>query len=146
MNASSQDLTPEAMLARLERSVTSSGYSSWLAARPLKCWQGEAELEIPVRPEMTQHHGYVHGSILGAAADNACAWAAASVAGDVVTSEYKIHLLAPAKGQKVLARGKVVRAGRRQVVTQAEVFALDGEQETLVAIATATIATVSKAA
>src|SRR3546814_14325157 len=81
---------------------------------------------------MTQHHGFAHGAIVGYMADTVCAWAAASMVGDVVTSEYKLNLLSPAVGERLTAVGSVVKAGSRQVVTRADVFAVkDGERKTV---------------
>lgn len=136
--------TAEAMLALLERSVLTSGFSTLLGARPTRCWQGEAELVIDLRPELTQHHGYAHGAVVGAAADNACAWAAASIAGDVVTASYTLHLLAPAKGERLRARGEVVKAGKRQLAVRADVFAESGGEARLVATALASVARVER--
>lgn len=94
------------MLALLRKSIAGSGFSTLLAAQPLRCWDGTAELVIPLSAQLTQHHGYAHGAVVGAAADNACAWAAASVAGDVLTSSYSVHLLALARGERLRAVGK----------------------------------------
>lgn len=95
-----------AALAAFAAARVTSGFSTLLAAQPTKWWAGEAELVIPLRAELLQHHGYAHGAVVGAAADNACAWAAASLAGDVVTSSYTLQLLAPAKGARLRAKGK----------------------------------------
>lgn len=76
--------------------VDRSPFTHWLAATVTLCERGLAKLEVPIDTRVTQHHGFVHGGVVGAIADNACAWAAASVAGDVVTVEYKVNLLAPA--------------------------------------------------
>ncbi len=89
---------------------------------------------------MTQHHGFAHGAIVGLMADNACAWAAASVAGDVVTGGYTIDFLHPAQGERLRAQGQVIKPGKRQVVTRADVFAeRDGIDPVHVAAAQATI-------
>ncbi len=123
-----------------EVAVAGSGFSSWLGVDPVRCWEGEAELTLEVRAELTQHHGFVHGAIVGLMADNACAWAAASVAGDVVTGSYLINFLAPARGTKLRAQGIVVKAGKRQVIVRADVWSEDKSGErTLVAVAQATI-------
>jgi uncharacterized protein (TIGR00369 family) len=98
------------------------------------------ELSFPIRPETTQHHGFAHGGLIGVAADNACAWAAATVAGDVVTGSYSIQFLAPARGERLRARGEVIRAGKRQVSVEARVYAESaGEAPKLVAVALAQI-------
>lgn len=117
-----------------------SGFSTWLDVEPVRVWEGESELTLTLRPEMTQHHGFAHGAIVGLMADNACAWAGASVAGDVVTGGYTIDFLRPAKGDRLRARGTVVKAGKRQVVVRADVWAeSDGEAPVHVAVAQATI-------
>ncbi|HEX8902801.1 PaaI family thioesterase [Vitreimonas sp.] len=134
--------TPEAMLARLKQSVQKSGFTTLLAAQPIRCWQGESEILLELRPELTQHHGFAHGGVIGALADNACAWAAASVAGDVVTSSYTLHFLGPAVGDRLRAKGRVIRTGQRQVTVQADVFVETADETKLVATALATIARV----
>lgn len=133
--------TPAAAVAYMrEVAVKRSGFTNWLGVEPVKVWEGEAELSLDLRPEHTQHHGFAHGAIVGLMADNACAWAAASVAGDVVTGGYTINLLAPATGNALRAKGKVVRAGKRQVIVQAEVWSEGGEADAkLVAVAQATV-------
>jgi uncharacterized protein (TIGR00369 family) len=133
--------TPEAAIAYMrEVAVARSGFSNWLGVEPVKVWEGEAELTLAIRPEHTQHHGFAHGAIVGLMADNACAWAAASVVGDVVTGGYTINFLAPATGNVLRAKGKVVRAGKRQVIVQAEVWSegRDGAAK-LVAVAQGTV-------
>lgn len=117
-----------------------SGFSSFLALKPVRCWEGEAEILMDVRPEMTQHHGFAHGAIVGLMADNGCAWAASSAVGDVVTGSYTINFLAPAKGERLRSRGSVIKAGKRQVVVRADVWSeINDAVPVLVAIAQATI-------
>lgn len=135
--------SPEASIAYMKQvAVARSGFSAWLDVEPVRVWQGESESELilNLRPEMTQHHGYAHGAIVGLMADNACAWAGASVAGDVVTGGYTIDFLRPAKGERLRAKGHVVKAGKRQVVVRADVWAeTEGEAPIHVAAAQATI-------
>lgn len=133
--------SPEASIDYMKRvAVAKSGFSSWLQVEPLVVWQGRSELALELRPEMTQHHGFAHGGIVGLMADNACAWAGASVLGDVVTGGYTINFLRPAKGERLRAKGTVIKSGKRQAVVRADVFAeSDGEEPVLVAAAQATI-------
>ena len=138
------DVGPDQTLARLKASVMTSGYSTVLAIEPLKCWSGESELVVELRPELMQHHGFAHGAVVGAASDNACAWAAASVAGDVVTSSYTLHLVAPAKGERLRALGHVLKNGRRLLTVRADVYAETGGESRLVATALASIAKVER--
>jgi acyl-coenzyme A thioesterase PaaI-like protein len=116
MSATSRFDSPEASIAYMKAvAVARSGFSSWLDLEPIKVWEGESELLLVMRPEMTQHHGYAHGAIVGLMADNACAWAGASVVGDVVTGGYARRAplsrrasvrwwCAPMSGRKVTAR------------------------------------------
>ncbi len=130
----------EALAYMKTRAVDGSGFTRFAGIEPIKVWEGEAELTLALRPDLTQHHGYAHGAIIGLMADNACAWAAASVMGDVVTGSYTIHFLAPAKGERLRARGQVVKPGKRQTVVRADVWAeSEGAAPILVAIAQATI-------
>lgn len=120
--------------------VEGSGFTAFLGVEPLRCFDGESELVLTLRPDMTQHHGFAHGAIVGLMADNACAWAASSVIGDVVTGSYTINFLAPAKGERLRAAGTVIRAGRRQAIVRADIWAeSDDTDPKLCAIAQATI-------
>lgn len=126
-------------LADMQTYLDQSRYLKLIGARVTKCGDGAAELRLPFKEDLTQHHGFIHGSLFGFLADAACAWAAGSVAGDVRTSEYKINLLAPGAGDEFIGRGRVVKVTRRTVVAQGEVFAVTGGEEKLIAIATATL-------
>lgn len=132
--------SPEASIAYMKRvAVAKSGFSSWLDVEPITVWRGESELLLELRPEMTQHHGFAHGAIVGLMADNACAWAGASVAGDVVTGGYTINFLRPAKGDRLRAMGIVIKPGKRQVIVKADVWSEAGDEQIHVATAQATI-------
>ena len=89
---------------------------------------GESEIALPYRADLTQQKGYVHGGIIGMIADSAAGYAAYSLmpaSASLVTVEYKMNILAPARGALV-ARGKVIKAGRTLTVARAEVYAEDG--------------------
>jgi len=134
--------TNEAQVLEYMRKVAigRSGFSTLLGLEPVRCWDGHAEIVMDVTPDLTQHHGFAHGAVVGMMADNACAWAASSAVGDVVTGSYTINLLAPARGKRLRSKGEVVKAGRRQVVVTAEVYSEDDDcAPVLVAIAQATI-------
>ena len=107
---------------------------------------GRTEIHVPHWEGIEQQHGFVHGGVVGMIADSAAGYAAmTTVAADasVLTVEYKMNLVAPADGDKLIARGKVVRPGRTLIVTQAEVFAVKGDKETLCALMQQTIMTVA---
>lgn len=133
--------SPEELLARFRlKTVDQSPFSRFLGVELLSCWAGECEFTIPVRPEITQHRGTVHGGIIGVLADNACCWAAASVVGELVTANYTLHLVAPARGTLLRAKGKVVSAGRNIATARAEIFSEDADGTTLVGTALAALA------
>ena len=97
---------------------------------------GEVEIEMPYRADFTQQHGFVHGGIVTAIVDSACGYAALSLSAPetaVLTVEYKVNFLAPAKGDRLLARGEVVRPGSTVTVCKGDVFAYEGGDEKLVA-------------
>lgn len=135
---------PKIQLSRemMEQAIALSPYTNWVGTRLLDFEPGHVKIAIAMRKEMTQHHGFAHGAIVGYMADTVCSWAAASVVGDVVTSEYKLNLLAPAIGEELTAVGEVIKAGGRQVVTRADVYAVKDGTEKIVATALATIARV----
>ena len=90
---------------------------------------GHVEIALPFREDLTQQKGFVHGGIVGMIADSACGYSAFSLMPadcSLVTVEYKINILAPARGALV-ARGEVVKAGRSLTVARAEVYAEDGK-------------------
>jgi len=103
---------------------------------------GRAELRLPVRHELKQQHGFVHGGAVSYLADNALTYAGGSaVPGHgVVTSEFKINYLRPAIGDVLVARASVLYAGKTQIVCRCDVFAVNGTEEKLCATAQGTIA------
>jgi len=124
----------------LEQIIEVTPYAKSVGAKLIDYKEGEVSLEVPLKKELTQHHGFAHGAVVSFVADSANAWAAASVAGDVVTSEYKLNLLAPGVGDKLIGRGYVLKSSARQVVTRADVFAVKDGQEKFIATSLATIA------
>lgn len=103
---------------------------------------GRVEIHVPHWEGVEQQHGFVHGGVVGMIADSAAGYAAMTMvpAGDsVLTVEYKMNLVAPADGEKLIARGQVVRPGRTLIVTKAEVFALKQGKEILCALMQQTI-------
>ena len=103
---------------------------------------GTTEIHLPHWSGVEQQHGFVHGGVVGMIADSAAGYAAMTVvpaSASVLTVEYKMNLVAPADGEQLIARGKVVRPGRTLIVTQAEVFAVKDGRETLCALMQQTI-------
>ena len=105
-----------------------------LGAEVVAAGEGSCTIEIPFGEKLTQQERYFHGAVVGAVGDNAGGYAALTLAPpdrEVLTVEYKVNFTAPARGEKLVARGEVVTAGRRLFVCKAEVSVLrDGEELT----------------
>ena len=103
---------------------------------------GSVEIELIPAVGLTQQHGYVHAGAVTSIVDTACGLAAYSLmppGSGVLSVEFKVNLLAPAAGDRLVARGRVVRAGRTLTVTQGDVVALTAGEEGLVATMVATM-------
>jgi uncharacterized protein (TIGR00369 family) len=101
---------------------------------------GSAELKVPIRDDLKQQHGFLHGGIISYAADNALTYAGGSALGpNVLTSEFKINYMRPAIGDFIVARATVIHAGKNQAVCRCDVFAVKGKAENLCATAQGTI-------
>jgi uncharacterized protein (TIGR00369 family) len=97
---------------------------------------GRVTIELPVRDELTQQHKFVHGGVVGMIADSAGGYAAFTLMpadASVLTVEYKINMLSPATGDRLVARGAVLKPGRTVSVVRADVFGITDGQEKLVA-------------
>ncbi|MGE0734648.1 MAG: PaaI family thioesterase [Alphaproteobacteria bacterium] len=105
---------------------------------------GRAEIVVPVRDELKQQNGFVHGGVVAYLADNTLTYAGGSVLGTaVVTSEFKINYAKPAIGERLIARATVVHGGKRQAVCRCDIFVVAGGTESLCAAAQGTIVTLS---
>ena len=116
-----------------------------IGARLTSIAAGAVEIRLPYRAELTQQHGFLHAGAVASALDSACGYAAFSLMPErsgVLTIEYKINLLAPARGDELIARGRVIRAGRTITVCQAEGSMLLDGTETPIATMTATVMTI----
>ena len=133
------------MLGPGRRILASQPFSVLVGAELLRLGDGQAELRIPVRTELKQQHGFIHGGVVSYAADNALTFAGGIALGtDVVTSEFKINYLRPARGDSLVARAEVVHCGRTQAVCRCDIFSSEGGAERLCAIAQGTIARLLK--
>lgn len=116
-----------------------------IGARLARVAAGEIEIRVPFRSDLTQQHGFLHAGVVAAALDSACGYAAFTLMPEgvgVLSVEFKTNLLAPARGEELIARGRVVRAGRTITVCQAEAAMLADGAETAVATMLATIMTI----
>lgn len=108
----------------------------------VKVEPGEIHIELPFSEKLTQQHGYIHAGILTTIVDSACgyaAWTLMDPEAEVLTVEYKVNFILPAKGKDFLAVGRVVKPGRTLTVCTGEVLVKDGSEYKTVAIMQATM-------
>jgi uncharacterized protein (TIGR00369 family) len=113
---------------RVRASFARQRFMHTLGARLVTVAPGLCEIELDYRPDLTQQHGYLHAAVGTAIADSAGGYAAYSLmpaASSVLAVEFKINLIEPARGERFVGRGRVVRAGRRLCTCELEVEAHD---------------------
>jgi len=127
---------------RVRESFARQGLMKHLGAELVALEPGGAEIRVPFRSALTQQHDYFHAGVTGAIADSACGYAAYTLMpadASVLTVEYKINLLAPADGEELIARARVVRSGKTLKICTADVFVRKGGAETHCATVLGTI-------
>jgi uncharacterized protein (TIGR00369 family) len=103
-----------------------------------------AEISLPLIDNLKQQHGYAHGGVISYLADNSITFAGGLALGsDALTSEYKINFLAAATGTMLIARAQTDSSGARQAVCRSQIYATDGNQERLCALAQGTVISVA---
>ena len=113
-----------------------------IGAELVKVLPGEVEIVIPFRKDLTQQDGFLHAGIVTTVVDSACGYAAFSLMpanSSVLSVEFKVNLMSPAKGEMFIARGKVVKPGRTITFCSGEVFSIAGNEQKLVATMSATM-------
>ena len=127
---------------RMQASFSRQGFMSLIGAQMTGVSEGFCEIVTPYRQELTQQHAYFHGGVTATLADNASGYAAYTVMPEdasVLSVEFKINFIAPAVGDELVARAKVVKNGRRLKVVQCDVFGRTGAKEIHAAASLATI-------
>ena len=122
--------------ARVRDSFARQGAMATIGAALAAIEPGRVVIELEWAPALTQQHGFLHAGMVGTALDSACGYAGFTlmpVEAAVLTIEYKINLLAPAKGQRFRMVGTVVKPGRTVTVAEGRAYALDDGKEKLVA-------------
>lgn len=130
---------------RVRESFSRQRFMGTIGARLTRVAPGEVDIEVPVRDELTQQHGFLHAGALATAADSACGYAALSLmpsGAAVLSIEFKINMLAPASGDRIVAKGRVIRAGKTITVCHGDVIAHSTGGERLVATMVGTMMTV----
>lgn len=124
------------MLETLQAINTTAAFNRWAGFEVTHAGKGEAELRMTWREEdMGQYAGFLHAGLIGAMLDTACGFAAATVSGRVLASHFSVNCISPAVGRAFVAKGRVVKAGRKQVFAAAELFG-EGEGGELKLLAT----------
>ncbi len=127
---------------RIHASFAKQGAMTTVGARLTHVARGQVHLCFDWAPALTQQHGFIHAGMMATVLDSACGYAGLSVMpleAGVLSIEFKINLLAPAKGQRFRCEGVVLKPGRTIVVTEGRAYAIDGDQEKLVATMNCTL-------
>ncbi|MEP7271800.1 MAG: PaaI family thioesterase [Acidobacteriota bacterium] len=123
---------------RIRSSFALQRVMSTIGARLLSVTPGTVEIELDFREDLTQQDGYLHAGITTAIIDSACGYAALSLLpldSGVLTVEFKVNLVAPARGSRFLATGRVIKPGRTLTLCSGEVNAIEaGKDPVLVAV------------
>ena len=143
---SSDAFDPELFL-RLGREVLASQpFSGLLGAELTALRPGQVELQLVLRDDLKQQHGFAHGGVVSYLADNALTYAGGTAMRvPVVTSEFKINYVRPAVGDRLIARAHAEAVGKAQSVCRCEVFAVSAGEEKLCALAQGTIVKLGEA-
>ena len=128
---------------QVRSSFARQAFMAHIGAELVHVGPGVCEIHLPHRAELTQQHGFIHGGVIGTIIDSAMGYAGyslAAVGASVLTVEYKLNFVAPGEGERLIARGRVVKAGRTLTVCLGEVSAVSGDGgETLCATALQTL-------
>ncbi len=111
--------------AEIEESFAKQGLMNTFKASLEEIGYGKMVVSMPYSQAVSQQHQFFHGGVIGALADTACGYAAISIIADgqaALTAEYKINLLSPADGERLVAVGTIIKPGRTLITCQGEVF------------------------
>lgn len=121
-------------LRQLAGANATAGLNAMAGFEVIAAGDGMAEIAMEWRDDLTQYAGHLHAGMIAALLDTACGFAAATIAGNVTASHFSMNCLKPAVGDRFVAKGTTVQAGRRQVFANAKLFAVNRDgKETLVA-------------
>jgi uncharacterized protein (TIGR00369 family) len=126
----------------VRESFAKQGLLQYLDATLETIEAGRVSVTVPYSDDLTQQHGFFHAGVTTSIVDVACGYAALTLMppdSDVLTVEFKVNLVAPAQGTRLIAHGTVIKAGRTLTVCQGEVYGVDGNQQKLCAVMQATM-------
>ncbi len=131
----------------IEQSFAKQTIMGLIGAELTRVEPGLIEIRLPYRADLAQQHGYLHAGIVTTIADSACGYAAYSLMppnSEVLSVEFKVNLLRPAKGETFSAVAEVVKSGRTLTVVRADVFGIEQDRRDLVATMLGTMICLSK--
>lgn len=128
--------------ARVRSSFEKQEAMKTIGASLVKMSPGEMVIEFPYDQSLTQQNGYIHAGVLTTVVDSACGYAAYTLMpadSDVLSIEFKVNFMSPAKGETFRAIGKVLKSGRTITVCSGDVVAIEKGKESIVATMQATM-------
>jgi len=130
--------------ARVRSIFEKARFVEELGIKLIKVSEGSVETELAIRDSFRQQHGFIHAGVIATMGDHTAGGAARTVTGekDVITIEFKINFLRPAKGKKLKCVGTVLRGGKQITIAEVEIFDVEGSDEKLVAKLTETLAVI----
>ena len=138
ITAPTRNLPPDPdYVARVQASFDRQKAMRLIGARLVRIAPGACTIDLPFRDDLTQQHGYIHAGIVSMIADSAGGYAGFTLFpadASVLTVEYKLNLVAPAAGERLVAEASVVKPGRTLAITRGEVYAERAGARTLCAI------------
>ena len=141
---SEQPLNPS-FIEEIRASFGSQSVMTLIGAKLGTIEPGIVEISLPYRDDLAQQHGYLHAGIVTTIADSACGYSAFSLmpaGSEVLSVEFKMNLLRPARGLRFVARGEVIKAGRTLTVVRGDVFGFSDDRKELIATMQGTMMTV----
>lgn len=139
------DIEFEPIAERIYANVGRQGFMNLVGAELSELSRGSCTIAVDRRAELLQQHGFFHGGVTAFLVDNATTIAAATWRGQpALTAEYKLNLLSPAVGEKLICRARVIKPGRQVSVVAADVFCVSDGIEKHTATALASIAMLSE--
>ena len=133
--------------SRLRTSFNKQEIMKTIGAKLVKVMPGEVHIEFSFMESLTQQHGYIHAGVITSVVDSACGYAAhtlMSADSEVLTIEYKVNFMSPAKGDRFKGIGRVLKPGRNITVCSGDVIAFDNGKEKIIATMLATMISVGK--
>jgi len=133
--------------AEINESFAKQTIMALIGAELTRVEPGLIEITLPYRSDLAQQHGYLHAGIVTTIADSASGYAAYSLMlpnSEVLSVEFKVNLLRPAKGEMFSAVAEVVKSGKTLTVVRADVFATGEGRRDLVATMLGTMICLSK--